>query len=297
MNLEHLSKEIICSVVVTYNPDIKLKDRLKRIVKQVDKVIVVDNNSTNIEEIKIISNELDIILISNKENLGIAKALNQGILKAKEIGYKWVLTLDQDSSVYPDLIENQIKVYETYKVKKDISIIGCKYIDENIHKDLKQSKQYEPDKLFDEVELVISSGSLINVEVFLKLGKFVEEYFIDQVDNEYCIRSIKQGYKILEINCTGMTHTMGNIKKHKFMGNCFYTYNQNPIRYYYRTRNLLYISKMYKNYSKKFFINKRKDIMKDFIKVLLIEENKIKKLKHMLLGIVHYNLNIAGKLK
>ena len=38
-------------------------------------------------------------IILNKENLGIATALNIGVRKALENGYEWILTMDQDPEV------------------------------------------------------------------------------------------------------------------------------------------------------------------------------------------------------
>ena len=39
------SRNNICAVVVTYHPDIKLRERIEQIRYQVDKLLIIDNNS------------------------------------------------------------------------------------------------------------------------------------------------------------------------------------------------------------------------------------------------------------
>ena len=97
-----------CAGIVTYNPDItRLVENINAIYNQVDNVIIVDNNSKNIAEIEqIVLNYLHICLIKSKCNEGIATALNKMMKKAKELHYTWCLTLDQDSIVPENIIED-----------------------------------------------------------------------------------------------------------------------------------------------------------------------------------------------
>lgn len=43
----------------------------------------------------------------------------------------------------------------------------------------------------------MQSANLVNVEVYKKLGKYREEYFIDCVDYEYCLRARENQYSII----------------------------------------------------------------------------------------------------
>ena len=75
-------------------------DSLNRNKDFVGEVILVDNGSTDesIEFIKDYSRNLDfpVIIIRNAENLGFAKAVNQGILKSS---YPYILSLNNDTQV------------------------------------------------------------------------------------------------------------------------------------------------------------------------------------------------------
>ena len=87
----------ISAVIVTFNSEKFVKlclDYLCRPAGRVSEVIVIDNGSKD-DTVKIISSDYpQVILISNRENLGAAKARNQGIEISRG---KWVLVLDCDT--------------------------------------------------------------------------------------------------------------------------------------------------------------------------------------------------------
>ena len=64
--------------IVSYNPDIsRLKNNIESILPQVKKIYVVDNGSDNYEDIVGVCDVWGVSIIRNRENYGIAKALNQ----------------------------------------------------------------------------------------------------------------------------------------------------------------------------------------------------------------------------
>ena len=75
--------------IVLYNPEEKrLEENIMAIEKQVDKIILIDNDSRNYEIIKnkyIQKKKIDII--HNEKNEGIAYALNQILKYAVENNY------------------------------------------------------------------------------------------------------------------------------------------------------------------------------------------------------------------
>lgn len=82
----------ICCIIVTYNIDNEFEKCFHAIKDQVDKVIIVDNgsNKDTLNYLDKINGEYNIKLIKNKQNMGIAYALNQGVkyaLKTIMIGF------------------------------------------------------------------------------------------------------------------------------------------------------------------------------------------------------------------
>lgn len=98
---------IINGGIVTYNPDIeKLKKNISRIAGQVCKLVIADNGSKNIEDIKRLAAAFEnVSVILNYENFGIARALNQIMKWSSNNGGDWTITLDQDSECSDCIID------------------------------------------------------------------------------------------------------------------------------------------------------------------------------------------------
>lgn len=103
---------VLLAGIVLYNPNIqRLAENLTAICSQTRQVYLFNNGSSNIGEIKdLIRNYQNVILFNNNDNAGIAFALNRLINKAKNDGYKWVVTLDQDSVAPPNLVAEYSKI-------------------------------------------------------------------------------------------------------------------------------------------------------------------------------------------
>lgn len=256
--------------IVLYNPDIRiLKKSIRNIEKKVSKIYLIDNSSNNIEEIRKIK-EKNIVLIENKENLGIAKALNQ-IIKNCENDSKWVLTLDQDSIPTEKMINEMLK----YISKENVSMICPTIIDRNKNDiTIKQTKEYE------EIKRCITSGTIMNVNDCKNFGYFDETMFIDYVDFDYCKRVSLNDKKIIKINNAYLEHEIGKREKRKFLFLTVYPTNHNEKRIYYYVRNIYYyLSKYKKDLTIKEKIIEYKFLLWKYISIILYEKNKKNKLK------------------
>lgn len=218
--------------IVTYNPQIeRLKNNITAICDQVITLVIVDNGSANVSEVKNLVDDFpNTILIQNEDNKGIARALNQ-IMEFSKREADWVLLLDQDS-VAP---EGMIEQYKQMIALDKVAII-CPLIFDNNSRNLKTVENS-----VDVVGICITSGSMNNVRVWEKLGGFDEELFIDSVDNEYCIKLFFAGYKIYRNNKVLLNHELGKTEKHVIKS----TTNHNAIRRYYIARNSIYVSRKY----------------------------------------------------
>lgn len=83
-----------CIVIITFNPQPNIKNKIDELVEQYQ-CVVVDNNSDK-DELELLANE-KLIIIRNNSNMGIAYALNQGLEKAEQLGWKWAITMDRSS--------------------------------------------------------------------------------------------------------------------------------------------------------------------------------------------------------
>src|SRR3989344_4262041 len=112
-------------VIVNWNTKELVLDCINSIIESKTKVkyeiIVVDNGSTegSVEALRKIK---EIKLIENKENLGFAKAVNQGIKKSKG---KYILLLNSDTLVRKGSID---KLIEFAKRTSDAGVVGSRLL-------------------------------------------------------------------------------------------------------------------------------------------------------------------------
>jgi rhamnosyltransferase len=123
------AKANICAVVVTFNPDRQFPERVSKITTQLAHMIIVDNCSETHSRrvLQDMARSKTIELIENEDNRGIAAALNQGTERAKEEGYRWVLTLDQDTIPQDCMVDTLIQVFKMSGDRDKIAIIGSNY--------------------------------------------------------------------------------------------------------------------------------------------------------------------------
>ncbi|MCR5767408.1 MAG: glycosyltransferase family 2 protein [Lachnospiraceae bacterium] len=264
----------ICACIITYNPGIeRLTANVSAVIDQVDSVLIIDNDSRNYNEIFENFYNRKITIIHNFENKGIATALNQAMTWASHQNYSWVLTLDQDSVCSPKLMQR----YREYIHFDHVGIITCRIKDRNSHKVTPTSNA-----IYEFVNTCITSGSLTNVEAFLKVGGFDEKMFIDMVDIDYCYTLKENDYRILRVNYIGLLHELGHSKMHKILFYEFEVTSHSASRKYTIERNSVYLIKKHGlNPINEYFI-----ILLRFFTVIFYEEDKVNKCKMMFKGIL-----------
>jgi rhamnosyltransferase len=283
----------IVAVIVTYHPDEDFHIRVKEILRQVDTVIIVDNNSTPEcqSRLKNISNYYNMHLLVNTENLGVAKALNLGMDYA--IGNvknaAWCLTFDQDTLIYSNLVSNQIKAYSECPFRDQVGIIGSNYQEWTTDKILFDNKN--ENNSWAEVSHLPTSGCLTSLEIYKNVGGFRGNFFIDYVDTEFCLRLKYHGYRLLIVPDVCMKHPLGYYKKnslYKILCGRSMVSNYPPFRHYYWSRNGIIVAKEYFWRETRWAVGQLYYIIfKRLLSVILFEDQKLKKIRNIFLGICH----------
>lgn len=277
----------IAAVIVSYNPDNSITLLYNSIKEQVGELIIIDNCSTE-ENSKKILEELskEIKIIFNDKNLGVAAALNQAAEYAVKHNYKWLLTLDQDSEFLPYTYDKMLNSYEKMEGKNKIMILAPSY--KQIFEKSDDWKHYNDKKTINKKDIIwkqkilnLTSGSLIKTESFKYVGFFDETLFIEQVDNDFCYRLKKAGYKIRVAQNIYFLHKIGNAEnKYGII-----VRNHLPMRKYYLARNTTIMIKRYffaaPYTTTRYFLG---GTILGWTKILLFEKNKFEKIKSGLKG-------------
>lgn len=268
----------IAVILVTFNPDI---DSIKKLVNELDEfsIYISDNGSNNIETLKKISlNSTNVCLIMNKRNLGIAKAQNLAMEKACEEKIEFFFFLDQDSFITSNQLIKLEKDYLNSKINK-LAILSAS-----------TENRKEQFGILPTNE-VISSGMLVSVEYYKKVGGMMEELFIDMVDFEWCWRFRKLKYQIAVDYDVDFEHQIGN--KNMVLGK----YVVSPFRLYYVFRNSLFLILHRKTVDFKQDIKLLYRLFKQVIFNVFFCSQKLARFKYIFFGIRDAFRGKMGKFK
>ena len=185
-------------------------------------------------------------LVLNLDNLGVARALNIGVQNAVTLGFTWALLLDQDSCVDDDMVQTLFAVHASFSDRDRLAVVGSGF------RDVNGALQDPNDEIlgdgWEEVESVITSGSLIPLKAHAVVGAFRDEFFIDYVDTEYCFRARAKGYRVIRTRKAIMSHAIGAISRHSVLWINKWTFNHSAERRYYIARNDTVMLREYGHY-------------------------------------------------
>lgn len=231
----------ISVIIISYNVKEFLHQSLLSLQKTLSgfksEIIVVDNASVDGSK-RIIKKEFpDIQLIENDDNVGFARACNQGLEIAEG---KYLLLLNPDTLLQEDTVPKMIKFFEDHP---EAGAAGCKILNADgtlqkacrrsfptpsvaIPKMLGLSRLFPQNKLFakynltykdpdklTEVDAVSGSFLMLRKEVYDQIGGLDEDYFMYGEDLDFCYRIKEAGWKIYYVPDTQIVHYKGESAK------------------------------------------------------------------------------------
>lgn len=275
-------KENICAVVVTYFPDEGFPERIRAIHAQVGHVIVVDNASgdESFNHVKSVELQFGCEVVRNTANLGIATALNQGVRRALDRGFEWALLLDQDTTPLEKMVQMLSEAYGGFPHKDRFALIGSTHHSHSESNDA--PREIGP---WVESKTVISSGTLIPLAVFNRVGPFRDQLFIDCVDFEYCLRARSMGLTVIKVTTPVMQHRIGNPQCHQLPWAKRESSHHCAWRWYYMNRNHAFLVREYLWKEPVWVLKAVYSRIRLTTLMLLWEESRLSKLKYALIGL------------
>lgn len=272
---------LVLAVMVTYQPDARVVENVRRLSGQIAGIIVVDNGSggDSARVVEAVGNLPGIQLIRNGSNLGIAAALNIGIRQALQDGAQWVATFDQDSAVTEDYFKNLFRAYALCPGPQKVGMLVPRSWSEAV------ARVFHPGHAIWGYALdANSSGSVIKREVFEVAGFYDDGFFIDFVDIDFCLRLQKTGFKIVRALSVVLEHELGSIRTRNLLGLKIPYRDHVPWRYYYMMRNRLLVHR-------RFFFSSPRWALYDFgwfcygSARMLLENDRRRKLRALFMGL------------
>jgi rhamnosyltransferase len=239
------SRTGVLAVLVTYHPDpATLREVVSRAAGQVDRLVIVDNGSTEASRLAIgqamegapspQSSGRSIELVPNAGNLGIGVGFNQGIGRAREGGFEFVLLLDQDSVLREGAVARLVEEYRSLAARFPVGALQAHNHEASgrVNFDSRRRAFYERRGYFSGPTsyrgfYLLNSGAFFPLESFRTVGLLDERYFIVFVDNEISLRLAGAGLQIFHVPAAGIDHNVGPKPR------------PDPKRMYHATRELI----------------------------------------------------------
>jgi rhamnosyltransferase len=274
----------IAAVVVLYHPSPEVLDNILTWSAQVERVFAVDNSespsSDVIERLTVVGN---VIYLPLRQNVGIARALNMGAELAVKDGYDLLLTMDQDSRAKPDMVARLLECAGAGEGKA-AGIVAPFHLTRAV-------RRAPPETDYSEVMTPMTSGCFLSLNAWQEVGPFRDDFFIDFVDNEYCLRLRRNGYRVVRANRAILEHAVGDITRY---GPLIAT-NHSPLRRYYKTRNRFVVFREYLTTFPGHCLFDLVRLVKEIGSIILFEQEKWTKLMMMWQGASDFRHGKMGK--
>ena len=218
----------ISVVIVSYNTKELTLNCINSVLKNNSgletELVIIDNNSTDGSVQALRKLKADRLkTIENSENLGFAKAVNQGI---KASSGEYILLLNSDCKLTTGILK---KLFDFAQKTSDAGIVGVKLLNPEggvqpscyyFPGIVRAAKRYfgganEVDKYYPkgsgatEVEAVVFAATLITKVALERVGLLNEGYFMYFEDLDYCKRIRKSGLKVYYLPSSEVVHYHG----------------------------------------------------------------------------------------
>jgi rhamnosyltransferase len=248
------SAKTVCAIIVTWQPQLlPLKHLLNALLLQHCPLIVIDNGSVNRVELTDLLEQLATEhpqqpapqLVSWLENKGLATALNEGLRLASEHRYEMALLFDQDSAIGEDFVQAMLTQWlglqslpNSPRYHLPPAAIGPRLQDpESGHRSDCPVADFPG---LYETDFLISSGTLLSVQALSVIGMMKDEYFIDNIDLEWCFRARARGYALYGTDRAVLFHRIGERSNNPLVSSGLMV-QHSPLRSYFSTRNRLHL--------------------------------------------------------
>ena len=270
-------------VVVLYRPDQKILKNIQTYLSEIDYLFIIDNTPNQNHQDWFTDQKM--YYVANNENKGIATALNQGAILAKEHKCNWLLTMDQDSKFK----KKNILCLKKFVEQCDDSIVG---LVSPWH--VTKTGEKKPSQKTEELVEVMTSGNFVNLKAYQAVGGWKDWLFIDSVDIEFCMNLNVHGFKVIRYNEAELIHNLGDIKIKRIFTRNFVCSNHNYIRQYYMTRNMLYVNEMYHDKFPEYCAFIRRGTWGRIKNILIWEKDRYRKIRNIYRGYRDYKKKIRG---
>lgn len=237
----------VCVVVLNWNgllDTLECIESLKRLDYPAFEILLVDNGSTDGSVGSIRAHHPDISILENGRNLGYSGGNNAGVELAFSRGADYVLILNNDTIVSPDIItqlsrtaaflpKDSIVGSAIYRFDRRDSLwmlganwdsLECRFEPLNANNSPESANRW-----VREVDYIVGCALFLSRSSFERVGGFDEDFFLHYEEIDWCFRARRLGFRSFV--------TLDARLWHKISGS--FGGSDSPLVEYFRTRNRL----------------------------------------------------------
>lgn len=260
------------------------------------KILVIDNNSFEIDKKELKDHIPAKNLLFNKKNLGYAGGNNVGIEIALKNDAKFIWLLNPDIRIKEETLPSLLEAFNLYdnlaavgpriiqrenmnKIFSDGEIIKWNMSCSTFHLNFNEMVSEIDPTFNDQIDYIDGSSILLNSAAIIEIGKLSEDYFLYFEETDWCFKAKNENWKLL-INSHAVVYNLTSSK-----GKVFHYYMMrnrlifcqkfhpdfNKVRSFYFKALLkeLYLRLFKDLYLKPFYINRVKGFISGTVKTLI----------------------------
>jgi len=221
---------LVTAVVTAYHPDDRLAAVVESALATCAEVIVSDNTPGGSASAAEKLGDPRVRVLRTGSNLGLAAALNAAVDKLPA-DTDFVLFLDQDSVLPPDLVP----ALAAHFADDSIGVAAPTPWDAAAGGAYEQAAGSGP--VVADRDGVMTSGMLVRRACLDAVGRFREDFFVDWVDFDFCLRARAHGFRVVQDTSVLLPHSLGDRREHKLGFLCTQVLHYPAWRHYWVARN------------------------------------------------------------
>jgi len=241
----------VAALVVGYMPEPRALDALLVILlAELELVILLDNGGAGGYLADQPALRLQVRHVDMGGNRGLGAALNRGMQEARAAGFRHVITFDQDSAPPAGMAAALLDAMRGQQVRG----VPCAAVGPSFHDRREEGghgfplyreeqgrirvMQPDPRAGLQEADVLITSGMLVDSDVWAAGLAYNEELMVDYTDTDWCFRVRAAGRRLFVLQSVRMPHALSDTPPVRVLGIHLLRYS--PLRRYYYFRNTVY---------------------------------------------------------
>lgn len=241
----------VAALVVGYMPDHAVLDALLLgLLAEVGLVVLLDNGGASGHLRGRPSERARIRYVDMGGNRGLGAALNRGMREARRAGFRHVITFDQDSAPPPGMAAALLAAL----LGRQSEGIACAAVGPVFYDRREDQARCFPlyreaggriqalrgdlASGLHEVDVLITSGMLVDSDVWAAGLSYEEGLIVDYTDTDWCFRARAAGRRLFALAAVRMPHALSDTPPVRLFSVHLLRYS--PLRRYYYFRNTVY---------------------------------------------------------